>query len=473
MRLAWSNSVEHRIRPRIDAFDARVGSSAAAQLGILALLTAAVTGALVTLDADLAAASLAFLAVVVFVARYGHLHAALSVACTFLALNWWFTSPTGALEIAKVEDLVPLLAFAIAAVPASFPAARHDLRPLVAILAVGGASALLLAGDADLVVAALCLLGVVVVTAVMGVASATTAVVASYIALNYWFTPPLGSLEITKVQDLVPLVAFTLAAATSAATVARVHWLHRRAVMTEQHAFDARVAQATSDSRAAFLASMTHNLRTPLATIKASVSALLASPDGDVGQRISLLANARAETDRLERLVTKVLQLARIHAGTLEPSPEPVDVGEMAGVAGRRLQHLASEKGLRVAVTGDLVMALVDPDMLELVLIALLENALRFAPPGTEITVVVADERHERAVVRVIDRGPGVPDAKREEVFDEFVRLDRANPGSGLGLTIARSMVEAHDGRLWIEETPAGGATVVMSLPLVTASVPS
>ena len=148
---------------------------------------------------------------------------------------------------------------------------------MVAVVAVGGASALLVACDADLVVAALCLLGVVVVTAVMGLPSAATAVVASYLALNYWFTPPLQSLEITKAQDLVPLLAFTSAAAASAATVARVHWLRqRRAHRPSSARFDARVAQATSDSRAAFLASMTHNLRTPLATIKASISALLA-----------------------------------------------------------------------------------------------------------------------------------------------------------------------------------------------------
>src|SRR5262249_47758572 len=153
-------------------------------------------------------------------------------------------------------------------------------------------------------------------------------------------TRPIGSLEITKVDDLVPLLAFVIAAATSVATVARVNWLRRQTELTEQRVFDARVAQATSDDRAAFLASMTHNLRTPLATIKAALSALLVTPDDDVERRRRLVTNARAETDRLEALVTKVLELARIHAGGLEPNREPVDLGELAGQAAQRMHDL-------------------------------------------------------------------------------------------------------------------------------------
>jgi two-component system sensor histidine kinase KdpD len=242
-------------------------------------------------------------------------------------------------------------------------------------------------------------------------------------------------------------------------------------VLTEQRAFEARVAQATSDDRAAFLASMTHNLRTPLATIKGALSALLVTSDDDAERRRRLVTNARAETDRLERLVTKVLELARIHAGGLELDREPVDLGELAGRAANRMHGLANERGLRVVVHDDaLVLASVDPDMLELVFVVMLENALRFAPPNSEIAVIVdvaTDE--EAAVVSVVDHGPGVPVGSREEVFGEFVRLDRDGSGSGLGLAIARSMVDAHGGRIWIDETPGGGATVVVRLPALAA----
>jgi two-component system sensor histidine kinase KdpD len=181
---------------------------------------------------------------------------------------------------------------------------------------------------------------------------------------------------------------------------------------------------------------------------------------------VHLLSNARAETDRLERLVTKVLELARIHAGAVEPSVEPVDLGELAGVAARRLDHLANERNVRVNVrSSDIVVASVDPDMLELVLIVMLENALRYAPTGSQIDLLVERPASGEATVRVVDRGPGIPAAHQESVFEEFVRLERDGAGSGLGLTIARSMVEAHGGAMWIEDTPGGGATVAASIP--------
>jgi two-component system sensor histidine kinase KdpD len=447
-------------------------AATAARFAVIVIGTACISALVRLVDADLATAALALFALVVLAASFGASYGAVAVMCGYLALNYWFTDPVDALVIDKVEDLVPLLAFAMAAAACALPAARLDARPVAAVVAVSITSAVLVGGDADLVVAALVLLGIVVVTAVMGVASAVTAVAASYLALNYWFTPPVGSLEITKVQDLVPLVAFAAAAAASAATVARIEWLRRRAALVEQREFEARVSQATSESRAAFLAAMTHNLRTPLATIKTSLSALLASPEGPVAQRVQLLDNARAETDRLERLVTKVLELARIHAGAMEPSPEPVDLGELAGASARRLDHLAGQRQVQVKVqSDDIVVASVDPDMLDLVFIVMLENALRFAPPHSQIDVVVERGATGESIVRVVDHGPGIPAQHHEAVFEEFVRLDRDGAGSGLGLTIARTMVEAHGGRIWIQDTPGGGATVVASLPEVLPEV--
>ena len=112
--------------------------------------------------------------------------------------------------------------------------------------------------------------------------------------------------------------------------MARIEWLRRRAAIVEQREFEARVSQATSENRAAFLTSMTHNLRTPLATIKTSLSALLASPEGPVEQRVQLLTNARTETDRLERLVTKVLEArATLEDGTTRPFSQRERIGAL------------------------------------------------------------------------------------------------------------------------------------------------
>jgi two-component system sensor histidine kinase KdpD len=456
---------------RLDAAITRVdGSSTGVAIGArfaaVVVLIGLATLVLLALDAQIAAAAITLLALVALAACFGRAYGVWAALCSYLALNWWFTDPVHGFGLEKVEDLVPLVTFAVAAIACSVPSAHLDVRPVGAVVVVGVTVAILVSFDADLVIAALILLGVVVLTAVMGFPSAATAVGASYVGLNYWFIPPVGSLEITNAQDLAPLIAFGVAAAASAVTVARINWLRQHAAATEQQAFEARVAQATSDSRAAFLAAMTHNLRTPLATIKTSVSALLASPDSPVDRRVQLLTTARGETDRLERLVTKVLELARIHAGAVEPVPEPVDLGELAGAAVRRLDRLASDGSVRVKVyCGDIVVATVDPDMIDLVVIVMLENALRYAPTSSQIDVVVESTPNGDATVRVIDHGPGVPLAQHEAVFEEFVRLDRDSAGSGLGLTIARTMVEAHGGRMWIEDTPGGGATAVISIP--------
>ena len=251
-----------------------------------------------------------------------------------------------------------------------------------------------------------------------------------------------------------------------------MNWLRLQTALTEQREFEARVAQATSDDRAAFLASMTHNLRTPLATIKGALSALLVTSDDDAERRRRLVTNARAETDRLERLVTKVLELARIHAGGARTQPR---AGRPRRARGSRRAAACTTSRTSMdfawwSTTTHSCCASVDPDMLELVFVVMLENALRFAPPNSEIEVIVNRASNEEAAeIRVVDHGPGIPTSSREAVFDEFVRLDRDGSGSGLGLAIARSMVDAHGGRIWIDETPGGGATVVVRLPTLSA----
>ena len=211
---------------------------------------------------------------------------------------------------------------------------------------------------------------------------------------------------------------------------------------------------------------MTHNLRTPLATIKATISAVTSAPpvrsDPDATK---LLATADEEIDRLERLVTKVLELARIHADALEPRTEPTDVGELARVAARRLRHLASRHQVHLVVDDELMIVTVDPAMIELVLVIALENAVRFAPIGSEILVRATAAAHLRCEIRIVDHGPGIAAEDRERVFEEFVRLDARGQGSGLGLAIARAFVEAHGGAIWVEPTPGGGATIAVSLP--------
>jgi two-component system sensor histidine kinase KdpD len=345
---------------------------------------------------------------------------------------------------------------------------RRTIVPvLLAIVGVGITTAILRATDSDTTVAALVYVVVVVLTALGGYWSGAVGTVLAYLNMNYWFIPKYESFTFEKPDDFVTLLAFALAAVAAGFTVARVNALRHQTEEHERAAFDARLDAAVNESRAGFLAAMTHNLRTPLASIKASVETL-EDPTAtlDDRTRAQLLATAHEETERLERLVTKVLELSRIHAGAIQPRREPTDIGEITRGAVRRLRSLAARDRVHLEVADDAVVVIVDPDMIELVLVVLIENALRVAPPGTEVSIAVV-RAGEACEIRVLDHGPGVPPEYREKIFEEFVRVEGApdSTGSGLGLAIARALVTAHEGTICVTDTPGGGATFVVTFP--------
>jgi K+-sensing histidine kinase KdpD len=343
------------------------------------------------------------------------------------------------------------------------------VRALVAVAGVVVVTAIMRVTDPQLAVAALVYVLVVVFASLLGYVPGAVAAVGSYLALNYWFTPAYESFRISRVDDLVPLLTFAFTVAVLGTTVARVNVLRRRAVEHERAAYDARVDAALNEGRAGFLSAMTHNLRTPLSSIKAAASTLRSRAGFEPPDpRTLLLDNIYGEADRLERLVTKVLELSRIRAGALAPDLESTDVGDLVRDAMHRLRHLRSDVWIRLDEQPAEVLAEVDPAMFELVVVVLLENALRFAPPGTEIQVVVrrepdANDSSPLAVVRVSDDGPGVAPAERERIFDEFVRGDTS--GSGIGLTIARAICAAHGGSIALDVDSKCGATFVVTVP--------
>ena len=229
-------------------------------------------------------------------------------------------------------------------------------------------------------------------------------------------------------------------------------------IRLDREAARARGDAAAQQSRAAFLSAMTHNLRTPLASIKASISTLRAHDDLGPTTRDELLDTARSQTERLERLVTKALHLSRIRSGAVVVAREPVDLAELVRTAVRSVQGLAGDREIRL-VSADPALAVValDPTLVEVAIACLLENALRYAGDG-EIVVTTA-VGGEGCEIRVIDQGPGIPAARRDDVFREFVRGEgvRDATGAGIGLTIARAFVDGHGGEIRIEDTPGRG----------------
>jgi two-component system, OmpR family, sensor histidine kinase KdpD len=213
------------------------------------------------------------------------------------------------------------------------------------------------------------------------------------------------------------------------------------------------------------LQAVSHDLRTPLAGIKASASSLrqpdIDWPDAD---RDEFLRTIEDETDRLTALVANLLDMSRIQAGAVAPTTRPVGLEEVvpAAVAGLGMRARTVE----VAVPESLPPVAADPAMLERVVANLVENAVAHSPRGEGVRVE-AGEIGGRVLVRVIDRGRGIPPADRERVFEPFQRLDdRPSDGAGvgLGLAVARGFTRAMGGDLTIDDTPGGGTTMVIEL---------
>lgn len=258
-------------------------------------------------------------------------------------------------------------------------------------------------------------------------------------------------------------------------TIGRQVGLRADAVALDSRAREAGEAARTSELRAALLASVTHDLKTPLASIKACATTLRSTAPVDADQRADLLSTIVEEADRLDRLVTNVVDLARLRAGALEPQRLLVAADEVVESVLVRLRRRLEPFSVRVLVSDDLPPVLADPVQLDQVITNLVENAARFAPPGSEIMLSVRT-LGDVLQVRVVDHGPGIAREDRDRAFQEFQRRDRGagRAGTGLGLAIAKAMISVHGGRIWLQDTPGGGTTVVFELPLrLTERLPS
>jgi two-component system sensor histidine kinase KdpD len=224
----------------------------------------------------------------------------------------------------------------------------------------------------------------------------------------------------------------------------------------------------------ALVGAVSHDLRTPLATIKASASTLR-SPQADVTPEGSqeLLAIIDNQADRLDRLVTNLLDLSRVQAGALELRDQAIAVGDLVTDAMRGLGQGPSASDVVVAISDDLPLVNVDHLLIGQVLVNLLDNAARHAPPHTAITVSAFQRADGLVQLCVEDNGPGVPRGERTNVFRMFNRSGSSG-GTGVGLSIAKAFVEAHDQEIWVEDSPTGGARFCFTMPAwrVNAEVP-
>jgi two-component system sensor histidine kinase KdpD len=228
-------------------------------------------------------------------------------------------------------------------------------------------------------------------------------------------------------------------------------------------------AAAADRGRAALLAAVSHDLRTPLAAAKAAVSGLRsADAPFSACDRDELLLIAEESLDQLSRLVADLLDVSRLQAGAPAMFPRPADLGgiiagSLDGI-GRHGQPVITD------IPPGLPEVLADPAITERVIWNLLSNALRYSPPASH-PLLTARARGDRVELRVVDHGPGIPEADRNRVFLPFCRLGEpeSRTGVGLGLVVARGLAEAMGGTVEPEETPGGGVTMVVCLPVAPA----
>jgi two-component system sensor histidine kinase KdpD len=237
----------------------------------------------------------------------------------------------------------------------------------------------------------------------------------------------------------------------------------------------AKPIAAADRMRAALLAAVSHDLRSPLASAKAAVTSLRSDDvQWSAADQDELLATADESLDKLTKLVENLLDMSRLQAGAMPVFPRPADLGE---VVARGLDDLGPDgRSVLLEIPTDLPEVLVDPGILERVISNLVANALRYSPAGSP-PLLSASSLGERIELRVIDRGPGIPEEQIGRMFVPFQRLgDTDNTaGIGLGLALSRGLAEAMDGTLESEETPGGGLTMALSLPTVppaSASLP-
>ncbi len=233
---------------------------------------------------------------------------------------------------------------------------------------------------------------------------------------------------------------------------------------------EARVLAETERLRGALLTSISHDLRTPLASILGTVSSLRSYADRyDASEREELLATLQDEAERLNRFVGNLLDMTRLESGAIELKLDLADVAEIVGTALERAGSVLARHRVEVAIAADLPMLRLDALLFEQVLFNLLDNAAKYAPPGGRIDIH-ARRDGDVVAIAVVDEGPGIPSADLERVFDKFYRVqaqDRRRAGTGLGLAICRGFVEAQGGRIDAQNRrDRSGAVLTIRIPV-------
>jgi K+-sensing histidine kinase KdpD len=340
------------------------------------------------------------------------------------------------------------------------------------------------------------LLNVLFIATRWGSLQALAASIVAMLSFNFFFLPPFGTFTIAATDNWIALLAFLVTAVTAGQLSARAK---RRAEEAEagrreierlyaelrdafQRASHAEALRQSEKLKSALLDAVTHDLRTPLTSIKASITTLLDEVRRrvdtepvklDAESRVEMMEVIDEESDRLNRFISGLIELARIEAGELQLRRSWGAVDEIISAALSRAQSITRNHRVELDVKKELPGVRVDERAVSEVVYTLIENAAKYSPKGSRIRITARRARDELIEMGVEDEGPGIPIDLRERVFDKFFRATRDGDvrsrqptGTGMGLAIAKGLVEAHAGSIWIEPGRNGrGTRVLFTLP--------
>jgi two-component system sensor histidine kinase KdpD len=266
--------------------------------------------------------------------------------------------------------------------------------------------------------------------------------------------PQFGSLALTA-------GSISEAAQNSIANLAAVALERSR---TQELASRADAARQSQELKSTLLDAIAHEFKTPLTSIKVAVSLLAGDGDSSGKEPLTIIDE---ETERLETLITEAIEMARIEAGKLRLERQRHSVAEVLHAALQKMELALKEHGTCLEIPDDLPDVLVDQELLGLAIRQLVGNAVKYTQPESPI-MIRATAGEGMITIVVADCGPGIPEKDQERIFDRFYRVPETAsgvPGSGMGLAIAREVVEAHGGRLWLQSTPGQGSEFFLTLP--------
>ena len=355
----------------------------------------------------------------------------------------------------------------------------------VSIAAIGAATAVMLLFREKVnatSVTLIYLLTVVILASVFERWAAITASIVSSLLLNFFFIEPYYTLTINEPQNLVSFFVFLAVAiavghlsATSNSRRLEAERLYQEMEVAFEKASEAEALKRSEKLKSALLDAVTHDFRTPLTSIKASVTMLI--QENEFGNRASkldrhgradLLNVIEEETDRLNTFVESMVELARFQSGSAALKLASVTAEEIIVKTAKRAKEIQRSHQLVSNIANDLPPLSLDPRFIVEAIFNLIDNAATYSPPNTTIEIT-AKKNNGNIRFAVEDEGPGIPVAERESVFKKFYRskTKAGQHGMGMGLAIVRGIIEAHGGEIWVESGKKG-ARFVFDLPIDT-----